>query len=101
MRALTTHGYDNEWAHRAPAAFVSAGLAEVRFRSYGTSWRGGGAGCRLLLAGLAQLRTSLLAHGLTDDDLTATAAALTDPRVLLNGFLFGQTSGRLPSDRRA
>jgi 2-polyprenyl-3-methyl-5-hydroxy-6-metoxy-1,4-benzoquinol methylase len=96
VRALTAHGYDNDWAHRAPAAFEAAGLTDVQFRSSGQSWRGGGAGCRLLLAGLPQLRTSLLAHGFTDDDLTATAAALTDPRVLLNGFLFAQTTGRLP-----
>ncbi|AGZ41128.1 hypothetical protein [Actinoplanes friuliensis] len=67
----------------------------MRFRSSGAGWRGGGAGCRLLLAGLPQLRTSLLTHGFTDDDLTATAAALADPRLLLNGFLFTQTSGRL------
>ncbi|MET0493522.1 MAG: hypothetical protein ABW000_10380 [Actinoplanes sp.] len=86
----------NDWAHRAPAAFESAGLTDVQFRSLGESWRGGGAGCRLLLAELPQLRTSLLVHGFTDDDLTATAAALTDPRVLLNGFLFAQTTGRLP-----
>ncbi|AGL16781.1 trans-aconitate 2-methyltransferase [Actinoplanes sp. N902-109] len=97
VRALTSHGYDNDWAHRAPSAFVSAGLTDVRFRSSATGWRGGGAGCRLLLAGLGQLRPALLVHGFTADDLTATAAALTDPRVLLNGFVFAQTSGRAPA----
>jgi hypothetical protein len=75
---------------------AGAGLTDVRFRWPGSGWRGGGAGCRLLRAGLPQLRTGLLAHGFTDDDLATTAAALTDPRVLLNGFLFGQTSGRSP-----
>jgi hypothetical protein len=58
--------------------------------------RGGGAGCRLLRAGLPQLRTGLLAHGFTDGDLATAADALTDPRVLLNGFLCGQTTGRSP-----
>ena len=95
--ALTAHGYDNDWARRTPAAFEAAGLTDVCFRWHGTSWRGGGAGCRLLLAGLPQLRTGLLAQGLTDADLAATAAALTDPRVLLNGFLIGRTSGRRPA----
>ena len=94
---LTAHGYDNDWARRTPAAFEAAGLTDVRFRWHGTSWRGGGAGCRLLLAGLPQLRTGLLRKGLSDEDLAATAAALTDPRVLLNGFLIGRTSGRRPA----
>ncbi|MFI6072640.1 methyltransferase [Actinoplanes sp. NPDC051343] len=97
VRSLTAHGYDNDWPHRAPAAFEAAGLTEVRFRSYGTSWRGGGPGCRLLRAGMPQLRAALSAQGFTDDDMSATAAALADPRVLLNGFLFGQTSGRAPN----
>lgn len=42
VRTLTAHGYDNNWSHRAPAAFEAAGLTEVHFRSYATSWRGGG-----------------------------------------------------------
>jgi hypothetical protein len=46
---------------------------------------------------MPQLRTALSAQGFTDEDISATAAALTDPRVLLNGFLFGQTSGRAPN----
>ncbi|GIE78562.1 hypothetical protein Aph02nite_45120 [Actinoplanes philippinensis] len=94
VRALSAHGNDPEWPHRAPAAFAAAGLTDVSFRLHGGSWRGGGAGCRLLLAGIPQLRGALLEHGLTEDDLTATTAALADPRLLLNGFLFVQTSGR-------
>jgi SAM-dependent methyltransferase len=97
VRALTAHGYDNDWSHRAPSAFEAAGLTGVRFQSYGSSWRGGGPGCRLLQAGISQLRTALSAQGFTDEDLSTTVAALTDPRLLLNGFLFAQTSGSAPS----
>ncbi|GAA0586923.1 methyltransferase domain-containing protein [Paractinoplanes ferrugineus] len=97
VRALTALGYDNDWPHRAPAAFEAAGLTDVHFRSYATGWRGGGPGCRLLRAGIPQLRPALSAHGLTDEDMSATVAALGDPRVLLNGFLFVQTSGRAPA----
>jgi SAM-dependent methyltransferase len=95
--ALTAHGYDNDWPLRAPAAFEAAGLTEVSFRSYGTGWRGGGPGCRLLQAGIAQLGPALAAYGFSGEDVSATLAALADPRVLLNGFLFAQTSGRWPS----
>jgi 2-polyprenyl-3-methyl-5-hydroxy-6-metoxy-1,4-benzoquinol methylase len=99
VRTLTAHGYDNNWSHRAPAAFEAAGLTEVHFRSYATSWRGGGPGCRLLRAGIAQLGVALVGHGFTEQDVSATAAALDDPRVLLNGFLFAQTCGRAPARR--
>ena len=94
VRALAAHGNDPDWPHRAPAAFAAAGLTDISFRLHGGSWQGGGPGCRLLLAGIPQLRKALLEHGLTDADLTATTAALADPRLVLNGFLFFQTSGR-------
>jgi SAM-dependent methyltransferase len=96
LRTLEAHGNDDpEWPHRTPAAFAAAGLTDVSFRLHGGSWHGGGPGCRLLLATIPQMRGTLLEHGLTDDDLTATTTALADPRLVLNGFIFFQTSGRL------
>ncbi|MBW4700577.1 MULTISPECIES: class I SAM-dependent methyltransferase [unclassified Micromonospora] len=94
--ALVGSGLDLAWAQRAPAAFAAAGLVEVDSRTTTGRWRGGGPGCRLLRAGIPQLRGSLLAHGLTDADLTATIEAFADPRVVVEGFHFVQISGRVP-----
>ncbi|WKU05854.1 class I SAM-dependent methyltransferase [Micromonospora sp. HUAS LYJ1] len=96
VAALTARGLDPGWAQRAPAVFAAAGLTDVRSRTTAPRWRGGGPGCRLLRAGIPQLRAALLAHGLTDADLTAMTAALDDPRVVVNGFPFVQVSGRAP-----
>ncbi|WP_176734263.1 class I SAM-dependent methyltransferase [Micromonospora haikouensis] len=99
--ALVAAGFDLAWPQRAPAAFVAAGLTEVAFRVRGGSWRGGDPGCRLLRAGIPQLRPALLAQGLTDADLAAAIEALGDHRVIVNGFHFIQISGRAASSRGA
>ncbi len=96
VATLTARGLDTGWAQRAPAVFADAGLTDVRSHTTAHRWRGGGPGCRLLRAGIPQLRAALLAHGATDADLTATMAALDDPRVVVNGFPFVQISGRAP-----
>lgn len=94
--ALVASGLDLAWAQRAPATFAAAGLVEIGSRTTTGRWRGGDPGCRLLRAGIPQLRGSLLAHGLTDADLTAAIAAFADPRVVVNGFHFVQVGGRAP-----
>ncbi|WP_281898355.1 class I SAM-dependent methyltransferase [Micromonospora humidisoli] len=96
VATLTARGLDTGWAQRAPAVFADAGLTDVRSGTTAGRWRGGGPGCRLLRAGIPQLRAALLSHGMTDADLTATMAALDDPRVVVNGFPFVQVSGRAP-----
>ena len=66
----------------------------MRLRVYGTEWRGSGPGCRLMLAGLGQLRAECRARGWSEPDLDAVAEALLDPRVALNGHLVYPASGR-------
>jgi SAM-dependent methyltransferase len=92
--ALAAYGNDRSWSRRAHAAFYAAGLTDVRVYAYATEWRGGGPGCRLLRAGIGQLRDDYLSLGLTDEELAAVAGALLDPRLVLNGYLTIQTSGR-------
>ncbi|MFG1608833.1 class I SAM-dependent methyltransferase [Actinoplanes sp. NPDC049265] len=93
LDTLAAHGNDRYWGHQAPARFVAEGLTDVSLRAHGGSWHGGGPGARLLRAGIPQLRAGLLERGLTEDDLVAADAALSDPRVILIGFLTLQTSG--------
>ena len=90
---LASHGNDRSWSRRAHAAFYDAGLVDVQVRVHGSSWVGGGPGCRLLLAGVGQLRDQYLERGLSERDLADVAAALLDPRLALNGYLVYQTSG--------
>lgn len=90
---LARHGNDKSWSRRAQAAFHAAGLSDVRVYAYATEWRGGGPGCRMLRAGIGQLRDDYRALGMTDEDLAAVADALMDPSVALNGYLTIQTSG--------
>lgn len=92
--ALAGHGNDRTWSRRAHAAFYAAGLTDVRVNVYATEWRGGGPGCRLLRAGIGQLRDDYLALGMTLEELAMVAEALLDPRVALNGYPTIQTSGR-------
>ena len=94
---LTAHGNDRSWARRAHAEFHAAGLVDVGVRVHGSSWPGGGPGCRLLLAGIGQLRDQYFDFGLSEQDLAEVAAALLDPRLALNGYLVYQTSGRRPA----
>jgi SAM-dependent methyltransferase len=96
MCALTSHGNDRSWSRRAHSAFYAAGLTDVRVYAYATEWRGGGPGCRLLRAGMGQLRDDYRSLGMTDDEQAAVAEALLDPLLALNGYLTIQTSGRRP-----
>jgi SAM-dependent methyltransferase len=94
MAVLTSHGNDRGWSRRATGAMIDVGLTEVESVVYGRSWRGGGHGCQLLLAGMAQTRDELVAVGLTEDELDRVGELLSDPRVVLHGHPAYATSGR-------
>jgi len=93
VQVLRDHGNDRRWARQALGAMLEAGLADVANVVHGTSWRGGGAGARLLTANLTQLRDEL---GLPDADVDRVTALLADRRVVLHGYRLYSTAGRLP-----
>jgi hypothetical protein len=92
---LTQHGNDRTWSRNAPAAYLAEGLTDVHATVHGGTWRGGEPGCRLLVAGLGQLRGELAAAGA--QDLDRVAELLADPGVLLHGHLLYSTAGRRPA----
>jgi 2-polyprenyl-3-methyl-5-hydroxy-6-metoxy-1,4-benzoquinol methylase len=94
LGALASHGNDRTWSRRAYSAMVAEGLTEVETVVHGRSWPGGSPGCRLLAAGLAQLRSELVAAGIAEDELDRTRELLDDPRVVLHGHPLYSTSGR-------
>jgi hypothetical protein len=94
------HGSDRAWATTAHRAMHEAGLVEVCTVVHGRDeagvWPGGGAGCRLVAAGLAQLRPELIAAGITAAELDHVRDLLDDPGLRLRGHLLYSTSGRKP-----
>lgn len=96
LQVLADHGNDRTWSRRALIAFLEEGLVDVDTTVTGGTWRGGGPGCRLLIAGIGQLREPLLAAGLHAADLDRLRALLADPSVVLHGHLLYSTSGRRP-----
>jgi hypothetical protein len=94
------HGSDRTWATTAHQAMVEEGLIDVETVVHGRDraglWRGGGAGCRLVAAGLAQLRPELIAAGMTSAELDEVRRLLADPAVVLRGHLLYGTSGHRP-----
>jgi SAM-dependent methyltransferase len=91
---LAKHGSDRTWAQRAHLAMLEEGLADVETVTYGSTWPGGGPGCKLMAAGLAQLRPQLIAAGMTPIDLDHVGDLLDDPGLVLRGPLLYSTSGR-------
>lgn len=96
LQLLSDHGNDRTWSRRAMLAFLEEGLVDVQTTVTGSAWRGGGPGCRLLIAGIGQLRQDLLRTGLDDADLDHLRALFGDPSVILHGHLVYSTSGRRP-----
>jgi SAM-dependent methyltransferase len=94
LQILASHGQDRNWSRQALLAFQEEMLVDVRVTMHGSSWRGGGPGCRLLRAGLRQLHGQALARGMTAEQLDLVAETLLDPRLVLNGYLVYLTSGR-------
>jgi SAM-dependent methyltransferase len=96
LQVLADHGNDRTWSRRALLAFLEEGLVDVHTTVHGGTWRGGGPGCRLLIAGLGQLRDELIAAGLTLTELDHLRALFSDPSLVLHGHLLYSTSGRRP-----
>lgn len=87
LQVLTEHGNDRSWSRRALIAFMEEGLVDVHTRVSGGTWRGGGPGCQLLIAGIGQLRDDLVEAGLTLAEQDHLRALLNDPTVILHGHL--------------
>jgi ubiquinone/menaquinone biosynthesis C-methylase UbiE len=97
MEVLSRHGNDRGWSRRALAVMVEEGLAEVGTVLHATSWRGGGAGCQLLAAGLDQLRSEFTEVGMRPEELDQVRALFGDPRVVIHGHRLYSTAGRRPA----
>jgi 2-polyprenyl-3-methyl-5-hydroxy-6-metoxy-1,4-benzoquinol methylase len=95
-RALAAHGNDRAWSRRAIIAMMEEGLLGTQVVIHGETWRGGGAGCQFMAAGLAQLHDELLEFGMTEGQLDRVCELFNDPAVLLHGHLMYSTSGRKP-----
>jgi SAM-dependent methyltransferase len=96
LQVLADHGNDRTWSRRALIAFLEEGLVDVQTTVSGGTWRGGGPGCRLLIAGIGQLRDQLVEAGLTLAELNHLRVLLSDPSIVLHGHLLYSTSGRRP-----
>jgi SAM-dependent methyltransferase len=95
LETLRRYGNDRTWSKRAAAAVEAQGLVDVRQVIYPLgNWRGGGAGCRLLLAGMRQRHEDLLIAGLGFEALRRLELLLGDPDVDLKGFDLYSVSGR-------
>ncbi|WP_405494601.1 class I SAM-dependent methyltransferase [Nocardia sp. NBC_00511] len=70
-------GIDFDWSRRTPAAFLAAGLSEVRSVMTGTAWGNGDPGIRLL-AHYTCFESGLEACGLPPSALAAVQRALND-----------------------
>jgi SAM-dependent methyltransferase len=96
MQVLAEHGNDRGWSRYAYNGFLHEGLVDVETVTNGGIWRGGSAGCRLLLAGIGQLRTELESAGLLSQELGWVEDLLVHRGVAVEGHVFRTTSGRLP-----
>jgi SAM-dependent methyltransferase len=96
LQVLEDHGNDRSWSRQALIAFMEEGLVDVRTTVSGGSWRGGGPGCQLLIAGIGQLQDELVRAGLTLADLDHVRVLLNDPTLVLHGHLLYSTSGQRP-----
>jgi SAM-dependent methyltransferase len=94
LRVSAKRGNDRSWAQRAHLAMLEEGLVDVETVTYSSTWPGGGPGCRLMAAGLAQLRPQLIAAGMMPLDLDQVRDLLHDPGLVLRGHLLYSTSGR-------
>jgi len=92
---MTTAGTDVEWGRNTHRVMVEAGLADVdTYLGGARSWRGGEAGCLLPHAMTTQMRTQLLDHGMSEDDLDQFRQLLLDPRLAILNPAAISTVGR-------
>jgi hypothetical protein len=71
-----------------------AGLTDIRTTVDAEYWIGGGTGCRLIATVIQEVRTPLLAAGLTAAELDELAELLTDPALVIHGHPLYYTSAR-------
>ncbi len=90
-------GTDPVWGRRIHAAMLAAGLTEVDTRITGRYWRGGDPESRHTLAVMTQLRSELLAAGMTAEQLERLAELLADPRLVVHGHPLYSTAGQRPA----
>lgn len=94
LQILKQNGNDRTWSERAAASLRGEGLVDVHEETDSLGeWRGGGTGCRLLLAGLRQLELKFEANGWTQGHLRRVAELLADPAVVLKGYDLHNVSG--------
>jgi SAM-dependent methyltransferase len=89
-------GMDPGWAHRLPAAMLTAGLTEVDAQIDNRFWTGGQPGMQLHASNSRQLETKLLAVGINREQLQTLRDGMQDPEV--NGYSYDMVTavGRRP-----
>jgi SAM-dependent methyltransferase len=100
-RLLASHGNDSSWAGQAHAAMLAEGLTDVRSVVHARSWDGGTAGTLLIEANVAELRAEFLEAGMDAAQLDRLRALVSDPRLVVRGYLTHSTTGRRPTDGAA
>jgi SAM-dependent methyltransferase len=80
-----------------PELFDRAGLEAVEPVCQVPVFRGGTVFAEMLLESLAQLRPLILASGMTEADLDATARSMADPTQWFNCFAIYSVRGRAPA----
>lgn len=104
-RVFDAAGTDPGWARQVHTAMREENLARVETIVHGHYWTGGGPALCMITALLPQLRSRLLAHGLTHQQLELLPELLADPRLVVRGHLLYSTSGRrtarAPGNRRS
>jgi SAM-dependent methyltransferase len=98
LGALAEQGNEQTWPGRAETVLRGLGLRDVGTTVFQTPWPGGGAGCRMLSAASAQVRTPIMRAGLSGDELDRVDRLLRNPRVVVAGHALHSVSGRLPTE---
>jgi SAM-dependent methyltransferase len=96
LGVLEERGADLGWARRAPLTMRAAGLVELETVVHSRLWAGGESGCMLHMSIAGQLRTELLARGLTSQQLDLLDEAMLHPATLAYGYWMFTTIGRRP-----
>jgi SAM-dependent methyltransferase len=96
LAILTDNGADPGWARRVPAHMQTAGLVDLETVIHNRLWVGGEPGCLLHASNARQLRTQLIARGVTADQLDLLHEAMHDPDTRAYGYDMVTTTGRRP-----
>jgi SAM-dependent methyltransferase len=93
-RLLPANGSDTEWAGKAHAAMLDAGLRDVETEIEAGSWAGGTAGARLIAVNVEQVGAGLRTAGFAGAELAALRRLAVDPRLVVRGHFTYSTMGR-------